>query len=114
MFTQRRPKGYWQRTTSLSVVFLQAFIYSYTEAVTSAFFIGNRINSIIMFPVSSISAIVAVYVAQNIGAGNIKRAKSAVKQGILMSVSFMVIGVLLIVIVKFISLKQFGVVPVSA
>ncbi|MCK4551903.1 MAG: MATE family efflux transporter [Tenericutes bacterium] len=90
------PASTGQSIQAVGFIFLQAFIYSYTEAVTSAFFIGNRINSIIMFPVSSISAIVAVYVAQNIGAGNIKRAKSAVKQGILMSVSFMVIGVLLI------------------
>ncbi|XFA98481.1 MATE family efflux transporter [Candidatus Izemoplasma sp. B36] len=90
------PASTGQSIQAVGFIVLQAFIYSYTEAVTSAFFIGNRINSIIMFPVSSISAVVAVYVAQNIGAGNIKRAKSAVKQGILMSVSFMAVGVLLI------------------
>jgi Na+-driven multidrug efflux pump len=46
-----------------------------------------------MFPVSSISAIVAVYVAQNIGAGNIKRAKDSVKQGMLMGVAIMALGI---------------------
>ena len=90
------PASTGQSIQAVGFIVLQAFIYSYTESVTSAFFIGNRINSIIMFPVSSISAVVAVYVAQNIGAGNIKRAKNAVKQGIIMSVVFMVFGVLLI------------------
>lgn len=90
------PASTGQSIQAVGFIVLQAFIYSYTESVTSAFFIGNRINSIIMFPVSSISAVVAVYVAQNIGAGNIVRAKNAVKQGIFMSVSFMIIGVLFI------------------
>lgn len=90
------PASAGQSIQAVGFIVLQAFIYSYTEAVTSAFFIGNRINALIMFPVSSISAVIAVYVAQNIGAGNIKRAKDSVKQGIIMSVSFMIIGVIVI------------------
>jgi putative MATE family efflux protein len=90
------PASTGQSIQAIGFIVLQAFIYSYTESVTSAFFIGNRINSIVMFPVSSLSAIVAVYVAQNIGAGNIKRAKDSVRQGIIMSVIVMSIGVILI------------------
>ena len=90
------PASTGQSIQAVGFIFLQAFIYSFSETVTTAFFIGNRINALVMFPVSSISALVAVYVAQNIGAGNIQRAKQSVKQGVIMSVVIMVIGVLII------------------
>ncbi|MDC7244233.1 MAG: MATE family efflux transporter, partial [Sphaerochaetaceae bacterium] len=89
------PASSGQSIQAVGFIILQAFIEQFDVAVT-AFYLGNRINSLVMFPVSSISAIVAVYVAQNIGAGNIKRAKASVKQGILMSVILMVCGVLII------------------
>ncbi|MDC7244125.1 MAG: MATE family efflux transporter [Sphaerochaetaceae bacterium] len=89
------PASSGQSIQAVGFIILQAFIETFDVAVT-AFYLGNRINSLIMFPVSSISAIVAVYVAQNIGAGNIKRAKESVKQGIFMSVGLMIVGVLLI------------------
>lgn len=89
------PASSGQSIQAVGFIILQAFIETFDVAVT-AFYLGNRINSLIMFPVSSISAIVAVYVAQNIGAGNIRRAKDSVKQGIMMSVGLMIIGVSLI------------------
>ncbi len=90
------PASIGQSIQAVGFVILNSLIYSFGNTVTTAFYIGNRINSLVMFPVSSITAIVAVYVAQNIGAGNIKRAKSSVKQGMLMSVAIMIIGVLVL------------------
>ncbi|MDC7242972.1 MAG: MATE family efflux transporter, partial [Sphaerochaetaceae bacterium] len=74
------PASLGQSIQAIGFVILQAFIEEFDVAVT-AFYLGNRINSLVMFPVSSISAIVAVYVAQNIGAGNIARARNSVKKG---------------------------------
>lgn len=87
------PASSGQSIQAVGFVILNSLIYSFGTSTTAAFYIGNRINSLVMFPVSSISAIVAVYVAQNIGAGNIKRAKDSVKQGLLMGVVIMAIGV---------------------
>jgi Na+-driven multidrug efflux pump len=67
-----------QSIQAIGFIILQAFIKNFGVAVT-AFYLGNRINSLIMFPVSSISTIVAVYIAQNIGAGNIRRARDSIK-----------------------------------
>lgn len=89
------PASLGQSIQAIGFVILQAFIEEFDVAVT-AFYLGNRINSLVMFPVSSISAIVAVYVAQNIGAGNVSRAKESVKQGMIMSVLLMILGVSLI------------------
>ena len=50
-----------------------------------------------MFPVLSISSVVAIYIAQNIGAQNINRAKEAFRLGMKLSVTLMFIGAVLII-----------------
>lgn len=90
------PASTGQSIQAVGFVILNSLIYSFGNNVSAAFYIGNRINSLVMFPVSSISAIVAVYVAQNIGAGNIPRAKKSVKQGMLMGLLIMAVGVSII------------------
>ncbi len=90
------PASSGQAIQAVGFILLQSFIYEVGDNVTTAFYLGNRINSLIMFPVSSISNIIAVYVAQNVGAGNVKRARKSIKQGTIMSVGLMILGVLLI------------------
>ena len=80
---------------------LNALIYSFGSATSAAFYIGNRINSLIMFPVLSISAIVSIYIAQNVGAGNIPRAKKSFRTGMFLSVVFMTAGALFIIPFRF-------------
>ena len=46
-----------------------------------------------MFPVSAVSSIIAIYIAQNVGAENVPRAKRSVREGMLVSVLMMVIGI---------------------
>ncbi len=87
------PASSGQSIQAIGFVILNGMIYSFGDYVTAAFFIGNRITSLVMFPVSSITSIIAIYVAQNIGAGNIARAKSSVKEGLVMSVIIMAVGI---------------------
>lgn len=87
------PASTGQSIQAVGFVVLNAMIYSFGNNVMTAFYIGNRITSLVMFPVSSITAIVAVYVAQNIGAGNVHRAKKAVKQGMTMGIIIMAVGI---------------------
>jgi len=90
------PASFGQSIQAIGFVILNFLIFSYGQEVSAAFYIGNRINSLVMFPVSAVSSIVAIYIAQNVGAGNVKRAKSTVKQGILVGVIMMIIGVSII------------------
>ncbi len=95
------PASTGQSIQAIGFVILNAMIYSFGNNVMTAFYIGNRITSLVMFPVSSITSIVAVYVAQNIGAGNIPRAKSAVKQGMWMSMGIMAVGIAILLPFRF-------------
>jgi putative MATE family efflux protein len=87
------PASAGQSIQAVGFVILNSLIYAYGTNVSAAFFIGNRISSLVMFPVSAVSSIVAIYIAQNVGAENIPRAKKSVRQGIIMSVLMMVIGI---------------------
>lgn len=87
------PASAGQSLQAVGFVILNSLIYSYGENIAAAFFIGNRITSLVMFPVSSITSIIAIYVAQNIGAGNIPRAKRSVREGISISVIMMTVGI---------------------
>lgn len=91
------PASSGQAIQAIGFVILNAFIYSFGTATSAAFFIGNRINSLIMFPVSSVSAIVAIYIAQNVGAGNVPRAKKSFRTGMFLAVTMMTVGALLII-----------------
>ncbi|MDP2425797.1 MAG: MATE family efflux transporter [Candidatus Izemoplasmatales bacterium] len=92
------PASTGQAIQAVGFMIMNALVLGfYGEEVSAAFYIGNRINSLIMLPVSSISAIMAIYIAQNVGAGNIPRAKLSFKTGMTLAVTFMSMGALLII-----------------
>ena len=87
------PASAGQSIQAVGFVILNSLIYAYGTSVSAAFYIGNRISSLVMFPVSAVASIVAIYIAQNVGAENIPRAKRSVREGIVMSVIMMVVGI---------------------
>ena len=91
------PASASQAFQALGFVIINTFILSYGPAVSAAYYVGNRINSLIMFPVSAVSSILAIYIAQNIGAGNIPRAKEAFRTCMILVVSMMTLGMLFII-----------------
>jgi len=91
------PASASQAFQALGFVIINIFILSYGPAVSAAYYVGNRINSLIMFPVSAVSSILAIYIAQNIGAGNIPRAKEAFRTCMILVVSMMTAGMLFII-----------------
>lgn len=101
------PASVGQTLQQVGFVILNALIYRFgveysdpqsTEnALSAAYYIGNRINSLVLYPVSSLSAVATIYIAQNIGAGNISRAKKAFRQGMFLCVGMMVVGMFLII-----------------
>jgi len=97
IFNVAIPASTGQAIQALGFVIINAFILAYGPAVSAAFYIGNRINSLVMFPVSSVSSILAIYIAQNVGANNIARAKASFRTCMTIAVSLMTIGALLII-----------------
>ena len=87
------PASTGQSIQAVGFVILNSLIYAYGTDVSAAFFIGNRISSLVMFPVSAVSAIVAIYIAQNVGAENVPRAKKSVREGMILSVLMMAFGI---------------------
>ncbi|MFA5006286.1 MAG: MATE family efflux transporter [Candidatus Izemoplasmatales bacterium] len=91
------PASVGQAVQALGFVILNGVVLSYGTFASTAYAIGNRINSIVMFPVSSVSAILAIYIAQNVGAGNVKRARASFRTGMTIAVAMMTIGAALII-----------------
>ena len=91
------PASAGQSIQAIGFVILNSLIYSFGNSVSAAFYIGNRINMLVMFPAFAVGQIVSIYVAQNIGAKNIPRAKESIKTGLVMSIAIMVASVLVII-----------------
>jgi putative MATE family efflux protein len=91
------PASVGQALQALGFVILNGVILSYGTFASTAYAIGNRINSIVMFPVSAVSAILAIYIAQNVGAGNVQRARASFRTGMTLAVGMMAIGAALII-----------------
>ncbi|MDP3130305.1 MAG: MATE family efflux transporter [Bacillota bacterium] len=91
------PASVGQAIQALGFVILNGVILSYGTYASTAYAIGNRINSIVMFPVSAVSAILAIYIAQNVGAGDVARARASFRTGMTIAVAMMTIGAALII-----------------
>ncbi|MGD9910282.1 MAG: MATE family efflux transporter [Candidatus Izemoplasmatales bacterium] len=91
------PASSGQAIQALGFIILNTFIRSFGEPVMAGFYYGNRINSLIMFPVLSVSSIVAIYIAQNIGAGNQARAKESFRVGMKLAIGLMTVGAIIII-----------------
>lgn len=86
------PSAISQAFTSLGFAILNSVIADYDASILSAIAIGNRINSMLLFPAMGVGSVLATFVGQNIGAGNIKRAKKSVNMAMLLSLIIGVVG----------------------
>jgi len=117
------PASIGQALQSIGFVILNSVIYTYgiqmiestggvvgeeANALSAAYYIGNRINSLVMFPAMAISSVLAIYVAQNIGAGNISRAKQSFRVGMFICVGMMTIGMLVIIPLREVLVRLFN------
>lgn len=70
-------------TNSLSFIIINVFVVKYGTEVLAAYGVGNRINNIIYVLINGIGTAVAILVGQNVGAGNIKKAKDMLRTGVI-------------------------------
>ena len=71
------PSAMSQGLSSFGFLILNSIILSYGDVIMAAFSVGNKISSMMLMPTIAIGSVLAAYVGQNIGAGNIERAKKS-------------------------------------
>ena len=86
---------------AISTTALQAFVNTFGTEVMAAFTTTNRIEGLVHMPYGSISAALSTYAGQNYGAGNMKRVKEGLKNGMLLAGIFTAI-----VMVVYLSLAE--------
>ena len=73
---------------AISTTALQAFVNTFGTAVMAAFTTTNRIEGLVHMPYGSISAALSTYAGQNYGAGDMKRVKEGLKNGLFLASIF--------------------------
>lgn len=76
-------------TMQLGTLLMTRNVNAYGFIATSAYGIGNKINSLITMPASGIGSAISTIVGQNIGAGNKKRADQAFHYALRMGAVFL-------------------------
>ena len=91
------PAAFSQGLTSLGFALVNTFSMRFDDYIITGIGAGNRINSLLLYPTMSIGGVVSTFVGQNIGAENIKRAKDSMKSGLILSLTFAVIGLFILI-----------------
>jgi len=71
------PSAASQALSSLGFLIMQAMILSYGDTVSAAFSNGNKVANLLLIPNLALSAVLAAFIGQNIGAENKERAKKS-------------------------------------
>ena len=82
------PAGLQQALYSIANVIITATVNSFGQEATTGISIANNFDGILYQISVATSLAVMPYVSQNVGAGNIRRAKESVWKGILITVAF--------------------------
>lgn len=86
------PSSLGQATTALGFTILNVFLVAFGDVTLTAFAVGNRVSSLIMMPAMGIGSALATVVGQNLGADDIGRARSAVRNSLGLSIGILLIG----------------------
>jgi putative MATE family efflux protein len=72
--------------TSFSNVFVQSYINSFGSSCMAGWSVYGKIDQFGLLPMQSISLSITTFVGQNLGAGNVKRAKKGINIALLISI----------------------------
>lgn len=98
IFSVGFPVAIQQAVTSFSNVFVQSYINDFGSACMAGWSSYGKIDKFCMLPMQTVSLSVTTFVGQNLGCGNIKRAKKGTNVALIMSISisvFMMIPILI-------------------
>ena len=85
------PSAIQMGITSLSNVFVQSYVNRFASTILAGWTAYNRVDSFAMLPMMSLSTSITTFIGQNLGAGNLDRAKKAVRIGVVMGLVTMTI-----------------------
>ena len=85
------PSALQMGITSLSNVFVQSYVNRFESTVLAGWTAYNRVDSFAMLPMMSLSTSITTFVGQNLGAGQVDRARSAVRCGVWMGLLSMTV-----------------------
>jgi len=97
------PTAIQSAVTAFSNVFVQSYINRFGSACMAGWTAYNKIDAFAVLPMQMVSMAATTFVGQNIGAGNLKRAKEGTKKAMLISY----IGTIIPLIVVMIFAEQF-------
>lgn len=103
LFRVGLPAALSQAFTSLGFLLINSFIIGFPTHIVYAIGIGNRINSLLLFPTMSIGSVLATFIGQNIGALQVDRAKQSLKCAMLITLIISVFGTICLLLFR----KQF-------
>lgn len=86
------PASLGQSITAIGFAIMNGFIVGYGTQTVAAFSVGNRISSLILHPVMAIGGVLSAYLGQNIGNGNVARARETFKKSMILSAGLMIVG----------------------
>lgn len=76
--------------TAFSNIFVQSYINRFESSCMAGWTAYNKIDAVAMLPMMSLSMAITTFVGQNLGAGDLKRARSAPKYGLIMGFIMMI------------------------
>ena len=77
--------------TSFSNIFVQSYVNRFASSCMAGWAAYNKIDSFAMLPMMSLSIAITTFVGQNLGAGYRTRSRAALKYGIAMGLTMMVV-----------------------
>nr|WP_312576491.1 MATE family efflux transporter [Sedimentibacter sp.] len=94
---------------SLGELLLQNIMNSFGFNVVTAITTAYKIDTLTILPIINISIAISIFVGQNVGAGNMERAKEGLKKGIIIILTLSVVVTTVVVLAGFNLMKFFGV-----
>ena len=97
IFTLGWPAAISQSFTALGFVIVNSMIAGYDQSMFASIGVGNRINSLLLFPAIGIGGVLATFVGQNVGANNPRRAKKGFYYSLWIVLVITTVGTLILI-----------------
>lgn len=86
------PSSFGSAMEAIGFLVMNLFIVDMGVVTLTAFSIGNRVNGLILMPALGIGGALATIIGQNLGAGQVDRARQAVKMSTILATLILTIG----------------------
>ena len=100
LFIIGMPAAISQAFTSLGFLLINSLVIGFEGYIINAIGVGNRINSLLLFPAMSVGSVLATFIGQNVGANQIKRAKKCLWSAMLISLVITIVGGILLMFIR--------------